>query len=68
MSRITDRFVVQRVDALLVFMDDSTGTEITVPVAATPQIVAALSYLATEDVALAAAVGSTVGDVMALRP
>jgi hypothetical protein len=46
MTRITDRFVVQRVDGMLVFVDDSTGAEVTLPVEHTALLIGALRYLA----------------------
>jgi hypothetical protein len=46
MSRITDRFVVQRVDDQIVFIDDSSGQEITCPAEAVPNLIKALGYLA----------------------
>jgi hypothetical protein len=45
MSRITDRVLVQRVDDLIVVLDESTGDEVTFPVEVAPQAIAALHYL-----------------------
>lgn len=45
MARITDRLLVQRVDERMVFMDESTGSEVTFPLEVTPNVVAALRYL-----------------------
>ena len=45
MSRITDRLLVQRTDTQIVFMDETTGAEVTFPVEATANVIAALQYL-----------------------
>jgi hypothetical protein len=45
MARLTDRLLVQRVDDLLVVMDESSGAEITVPAAVVPNMLAAVWYL-----------------------
>ena len=58
MARINDRLLVQRVDDLMVVMDDSTGAEITFPVTDTVNVVRALAYLLTGDPEVANEVGA----------
>jgi hypothetical protein len=48
MTRISDRLLVQRVDHLIVIIDESAGTEIEFPVNLTPMVLRALAYLATD--------------------
>jgi hypothetical protein len=48
MARITDRLLVQRVDGLIVLIDESSGEEVTVPVEVVPNVIEAMKYL-TQD-------------------
>lgn len=49
MTRISDRLLVQRVDQLIVIIDEHAGTEIEFPVKLTPMVLRALAYLATDE-------------------
>lgn len=46
MTRISDRLLVQRVDHLIVIMDETTGAEVEFPVEEAPAVAGALRYLA----------------------
>ncbi|HEY7010128.1 MAG TPA: hypothetical protein VH395_14365 [Jatrophihabitantaceae bacterium] len=48
MARIDDRLLIQRVDQLIVIVDESAGVEIEFPVALTPMVLRVLAYLATD--------------------
>lgn len=50
MTRISDSLLVQRVDDLLVILDESTGAEITVPVELGNRLTVAINYLCHAEV------------------
>lgn len=45
MTRVSDRLLVQRVDDLIVVIDESTGEEVAVPVDVAARVIAAITYL-----------------------
>ena len=45
MARITDNLVIQRVDDLLVFVNDETGSETVIPIDAGVRLTAMAAYL-----------------------
>jgi hypothetical protein len=48
MARISDRLLIQRVDHLIVIVDEHAGQEIEFPVTLTPMVLRVLAYLATD--------------------
>jgi hypothetical protein len=48
-TRISDRHLVQRVDDVIVIIDESTGEEVQVPVLVAAGVAAAITYLIGRD-------------------
>jgi hypothetical protein len=48
MTRVSDRLLIQRVDHLIVIIDEHAGQEIEFPVTLTREVLRVLAYLATD--------------------